>query len=127
MTCELLFSAFALDGIRTVPISLWVEEALNRWTRASGIKDGCLFRAISKSGKIWGEGMTPKVLLETVKRAAEAAGIEKLPPHDLRRTCARLCHLGRRRVRPDPVSPRPRVHPDDGTFPRLQARSSDSL
>jgi integrase len=37
--------------------------------------------------------MTPKVLWEIVKRAAEAAGIDKLAPHDLRRTCARLCHL----------------------------------
>jgi integrase len=79
--------------IRTVPIPLWVKAALDRWTEASGIKDGWLFRAINKSGKIWGEGMTPKVLWEIVKRAAEAAGIEKLAPHDLRRTCARLCHL----------------------------------
>ena len=37
--------------------------------------------------------MTPKVLWEVVKDAADRAGIEKLAPHDLRRTCARLCHL----------------------------------
>jgi len=79
--------------IRTVPIALWVKEAIDRWTEASGINDRCLFRAINKSGKIWGQGMTPKVLWEIVKKAAEAAGIEKLAPHDLRRTCARLCHL----------------------------------
>ena len=79
--------------IRTVPIPLWVKEALDRWTEASGIKHGCLFRAINKSGKIWGDGMTPKVLWEIVKTAADAAGIDKLAPHDLRRTCARLCHL----------------------------------
>src|ERR1700751_5332139 len=71
--------------IRTVPIPLWVKEAVDRWTEASGIKDGCLFRAINKAGKIWGHGMTPKVLWEIVKRAAEAAGIEKLAPHELRR------------------------------------------
>ena len=71
--------------IRTVPIPLWVKDALDRWTEASGIKDGCLFRAISKSEKIWGAGMTPKVLWEIVKRAAHAAGIDKLAPHDLRR------------------------------------------
>jgi integrase len=79
--------------IRTVPIPLWVKEALDRWTEASGIKDSCLFRAINKSGQIWCHGMTPKVLWEVVKRAAEAAGIDKLAPHDLRRTCARLCYL----------------------------------
>jgi integrase len=76
--------------IRTVPIPLWAKEALDRWTEASGITAGCLFRAINKSGMIWGQGMTPKVLWEIVKRAAEAAGIEKLAPHDLR---GRLCHL----------------------------------
>ena len=37
--------------------------------------------------------MTPKVLWEVVRGAATRAGIEKLAPHDLRRTCARLCHL----------------------------------
>ena len=79
--------------IRTVPIPLWVKEALDRWTEASGIKEGRLFRAINKSGKLWGDGMTPKVLWEIVKQAAAAAGIDKLAPHDLRRTCARLCHL----------------------------------
>jgi integrase len=28
-----------------------------------------------------------------VKAAAKRAGIKTLAPHDLRRTCARLCHL----------------------------------
>lgn len=37
--------------------------------------------------------MTPKVIWEVVKRAAKAANIEQLAPHDLRLTCARLCHL----------------------------------
>jgi integrase len=70
--------------IRTVPIPFWVKEALDQWTEA-GIRDGSLFRAINKSGKIWGQGMTPKVLWEIVKRAAKTAGIDKLAPHDLRR------------------------------------------
>jgi integrase len=37
--------------------------------------------------------MTPKVVWEVVRKAAELADIERLAPHDLRRTCARLCHL----------------------------------
>jgi site-specific recombinase XerD len=37
--------------------------------------------------------MTAKVIWDVVKGAARDAGIEKLAPHDLRRTCARLCHL----------------------------------
>lgn len=37
--------------------------------------------------------MTHKVLWEIVREAAALAAIEKLAPHDVRRTCARLCHL----------------------------------
>ena len=79
--------------IRTVPVPTWVKEAIDGWTLASAISDGRIFRSINKAGKIWGDGMTPKVIWEVVKRAALAAGIDKLAPHDLRRTCARLCHL----------------------------------
>ena len=79
--------------IRTVPIPAWVKAALNTWTEASGISEGPVFRSINKAGKIWGDGMTAKMLWEIVREAATRAGIEKLAPHDLRRTCARLCHL----------------------------------
>ena len=33
------------------------------------------------------------MLWDVVRAAAARAGIDKLAPHDLRRTCARLCHL----------------------------------
>ena len=79
--------------IRTVPIPAWVKEAIDAWKQASGITEGELFRSINKAGRVWSSGMTPKVLWEVVREAATLAGIEKLAPHDLRRTCARLCHL----------------------------------
>jgi integrase len=61
---------------------------------AGGVTEGALFRSIiNKTGRVWGTGMTPKVLWETVREAASRAGIEKLAPHDFRRTCARVCHL----------------------------------
>ena len=44
-------------------------------------------------GKLWGAGITPKAIWHVVKAAAKRAGIDKLAPHDLRRSCARLCHL----------------------------------
>jgi integrase len=37
--------------------------------------------------------MSAKVLWDVVRAAAARAGVDKLAPHDLRRTCARLCHL----------------------------------
>jgi integrase len=79
--------------IRTVPVPQWVKAAVDVWSAAAGITNGTVFRSINKSGRVWGDGMTPKVLWEVVKEAASRAGIEKLAPHDLRRTCARLCHL----------------------------------
>jgi site-specific recombinase XerD len=52
-----------------------------------------VFRAITKAGHVWGDGMSPKVVWDVVRAAAARAGIDRLAPHDLRRTCARLCHL----------------------------------
>jgi site-specific recombinase XerD len=36
--------------------------------------------------------MTEKSVWHIVKDSAKTVGIAKLAPHDLRRTCARLCH-----------------------------------
>ena len=79
--------------VRTVPIPSWVKAALDAWTTSAGITAGRVFRAINKVGKVWGDGMTPKVIWDVVREAANRAGIGKLAPHDLRRTCARLCYL----------------------------------
>ena len=79
--------------VRTVPIPTWVKNAIDEWTVAAGITHGVLFRAINKAGRVWGDGMSPKVLWDVVRAAAGRADIDKLAPHDLRRTCARLCHL----------------------------------
>ncbi len=79
--------------VRTVPIPTWVKSTMDAWTTAAAITHGPVFRAINKAGRVWGDGMSPKVLWDVVRAAAARAGIEKLAPHDLRRTCARLCHL----------------------------------
>ena len=79
--------------VRTVPMPHWVKARLDAWTTAAGLTQGRAFRAINKAGRVWGAGMTAKVIWDVVKAAARHAGIEKLAPHDLRRTCARLSHL----------------------------------
>lgn len=79
--------------IRTVPVPVWVKEAIDGWTLASAITEGRIFRSINKAGKIWSDGMTLKVIWEVVKRTALAVGIDQLAPHDLRPTCAWLCNL----------------------------------
>jgi site-specific recombinase XerD len=57
--------------VRTVPVPDWVKDRVDAWTTAAHIEEGPLF---------------------VVKECAERAGIEKLAPHDLRRSCARWCH-----------------------------------
>lgn len=59
----------------------------------AGICDGPIFRRVNRLDKVWGEAITPKAIWRIVKAAALHGGIENLAPQDLRRTCARLCHL----------------------------------
>jgi site-specific recombinase XerD len=78
--------------IRTVPVPEWVRNELNDWLVAAAIDRGKLFRRVNKFGKTWGDGITEKAVWYIVKESAKVVGIAKLAPHDLRRTCARLCH-----------------------------------
>src|SRR3954464_4979318 len=66
--------------VRTIPIPVWVKQAIDAWKEASDVTDSTLFRSINKTGRVWGQGMTPKVLWEVVREAASRAGIEKLAP-----------------------------------------------
>ncbi|MGA9683261.1 MAG: tyrosine-type recombinase/integrase [Candidatus Sulfotelmatobacter sp.] len=78
--------------IRTVPIPNWVKAALDQWTEAAGVREGKIFRAVARMGKVWGSGISQNVVWYVVKTCCERAGLEHIAPHDLRRTCAKLCH-----------------------------------
>ena len=78
--------------IRTVPVPFWVKTALDQWLIAAAISEGGIFRRVSRSGKVWGPRISEKLVWWIVRQRAQVAGIERLAPHDLRRTCARLCH-----------------------------------
>lgn len=41
---------------------------------------------------MWGKGLTQNVVWYVVSSCCEKAGLEHIAPHDLRRTCAKLCH-----------------------------------
>jgi site-specific recombinase XerD len=78
--------------IRTVPMPDWVKRTIDDWLNAAGIRHGKLFRCVCRKGTVWGTGITEKVVWHVVKEYATRLGISKLAPHDLRRSCARLCH-----------------------------------
>jgi integrase len=78
--------------MRTIPVPGWVKLAVDAWTDAAEFHSGMLFRAIGKTGRVQDCGFTAKVVWSIVREAASNCGIGVIAPHDLRRTCARLCH-----------------------------------
>jgi len=78
--------------VRTVPVPDWVRSELDDWLASAAIERGKSFRRVNRVGRVWGDGMTVKAIWHIVKESAKSIGVAKLAPHDLRRTCARLCH-----------------------------------
>ena len=79
--------------VRTVPMPLWVKSAVDRWMTAATVTDGRIFRAISRHGTTWGKGISENVVWYVVRNCARRVELDHLAPHDLRRTCAKLCHV----------------------------------
>lgn len=76
---------------RSVPMPAWVKTAIDAWTEAAGITSRRLFRSVNKGGRVWGDGLTERVIWQLLPAYAAVAEIKKIAPHDLRRTCAKLC------------------------------------
>ena len=82
-----------------------------------------VFRAINKAGRVWGDGMSPKVLWDVVRGSGRArrhrqAGPARSAPHR-----APGCVTWRVANSTDPVPTRPRLRPDHGALPRMQAEA----
>jgi integrase len=78
--------------LRTVPIPGWCKTLIDRWLRTSGVTEGLVFRRIWRKKTELSRGVAPDVVWTAVKRYAKQIGVDHLAPHDLRRTCAQLCH-----------------------------------
>jgi integrase len=75
-----------------VPVPFWIEPALRTWLSEAKIATGPIFRTINKAGRIASHGFSPKVICGVVQQACAACDLPVGAPHDLRGTCARLCH-----------------------------------
>jgi len=71
--------------VRTVPMPMWVKEAVDRWIVAASICQGRIFRAVSRHGTPWGKGISENVIWYVVRRCADRTQLDHLAPHDLRR------------------------------------------
>ena len=77
--------------VRTVPVPAWAKLLLDQWTAAAGITAGPLFRSVNKGDVVSAHGFTENAVWGIVRGYAGDLELGNLAPHDLRRTCARLC------------------------------------
>lgn len=73
--------------VRTIAVPDWVKLAIDSWTKTAKITEGRLIRQLTLSP----DGLSANGIRDIVKKAAEKIGVPNFTPHDLRRTCARLC------------------------------------
>jgi site-specific recombinase XerD len=77
--------------VRTAPMPTWTKVAIDAWASAAGVADGCVFRAVNRADVVAGERLGEKVVWQMLQQYSEAVGVAGVAPHDLRRTCAKLC------------------------------------
>lgn len=73
--------------VRTVPIPTWVKQGIDAWLKATKLDSGRLVRQLTLKP----EGLSHEAIRSIVSKAAQKIGVPNFGPHDLRRTCARLC------------------------------------
>jgi integrase len=78
--------------LRTVPVPATAKVRVEEWILAAGIYEGRIFRPVNKADHVSGEAIADeKAIWQVVLKYAKATSLAKLSPHDLRRTCAKLC------------------------------------
>jgi site-specific recombinase XerD len=82
------------DKIRSVPMPNWAKAGIDEWSKASGVSEGLVFRAVNKGDRIVGSGITPQAIYNIIVGYAEELKKKGVAPHDLRRTFAKLAHKG---------------------------------
>jgi transposase/integrase len=80
--------------VRTAPMPTWVKVTIDAWASPAGVTDGHVFRSVNRADRVTGEALGEKVVWQLIKPYAEVAGVPGIAPHDLRRTCAKLCRAG---------------------------------
>lgn len=78
------------NRIRTITVPSWVKVALDNWAAAAQLTTGCVLRGMNRHGKITHETLSGAAIFDIATLYGKEIGV-KVRPHDLRRTCAKLC------------------------------------
>ena len=77
--------------VRSIPLPLWVKDAIFEWLGATKIVYGYLFRSISRHGRLGIDHMSSESVKLILSHYAREQNLASFRPHDARRSCARLC------------------------------------
>src|ERR1039457_6510048 len=77
--------------VRTIPVPTWVKVAIDAWTAVTVLTEGHVLRPVGRGDRVLGERITEKVVWQLLQPYAKAAGVPGIAPHDLRRSCAKMC------------------------------------
>jgi site-specific recombinase XerD len=85
------------NKLRSVPIPAWCKALVDAWTSAAGISSGLVFRQASWSKdkfEVGDQGLSDKGIARAVTRWTREMGLTGIAAHDLRRSFAKLAHVG---------------------------------
>jgi integrase/recombinase XerD len=79
--------------LRSIAVPTWVKQAVDLWLDAAGFTEGRIMRSLNRHGRITGASLSAQAVLAAAVFYGGQLGL-RLRPHDLRRTCAKLCRSG---------------------------------
>jgi integrase len=79
--------------VRTVPLSIWVKEAMDAWLGAAPVRTGYVLRAVDKVHRVAARSLSTSAIYQIVKGYGVDAHMG-VAPHDMRRSFARLAMRG---------------------------------
>ena len=79
--------------LRSIAVPAWVKQAVDLWVDAAAITEGRILRSVNRHARITGDSLSAQAVLAAAVFYGDQLGL-RLRPHDLRRTCAKLCRSG---------------------------------
>jgi site-specific recombinase XerD len=110
--------------VRTVPVPDWVKQFLDEWIAGAEISNGKLFRCVCRSGTVWGDGMTEKVVWHVVKDIRQETGNPEASASRSQEVVCTVLPRCRRRIGTNSILARARVRTNNRALPGMQTKVS---
>jgi integrase len=81
------------NRLRTVAVPAWVKVIIDDWLERAGLISGPVLRPLNKAGRVLKGRLSEDTVWHIVREYGARLGKAGFAPHDLRRTCAKLCRL----------------------------------